>query len=646
MKHVSDEQCQSWYRWPSWCRWLSRHRTTTDVGLAVFFALLDTATTLLGISWWPAHPGTLAWVLLGIQAAACLSLVARRRAPLAVIAVLGGFTLAVTLLISPAGALTPANMGNVWAPFATSLAAYGPFYGRRDRRVAFVMVGLLTVIVCRPWQPSVEVITSGLLRILVGPLLALYFGERHALLQSLRDRADRAERERYLLAEQARTEERARLAGEMHDVVTHRVSLMVLQAGALRMTAPDEPTRRAAEDLRVTGCQALDELRDLVGILRAHPGGDETPSTDGLAALVAESVSVGTPAELTEDGDPALASPVVGRTVYRIVRESLTNVRKHAPGTRVTVQVSYGPSQLRLTIRNTPPGRAVDASGRAVDAFGRAGDASRLAGTGSGLGIAQLRQRVELVHGTLRAGPAPGRGVLRGSHAARLRADRGIGGVSVIRVVVVDDEPMVCAHLRTILTSGGTIEVVADAQDGAAGVEAVVRTRPDVVLMDLRMPGVDGLTAIERISKLADPPAVVVLTTFDADEYVLRALRAGAAGFLVKSTPPEDLIGLVQVAAEGHTVLAPAAARRLIAASTDCRLARDRARKLAATLTEREAEVLACLGEGLSNAQIAARLYLSEATIKGYVSRTLDKLGCANRTQAGLLAHDAGLVSP
>jgi DNA-binding NarL/FixJ family response regulator len=218
--------------------------------------------------------------------------------------------------------------------------------------------------------------------------------------------------------------------------------------------------------------------------------------------------------------------------------------------------------------------------------------------------------------------------------------------VSVIRVVVVDDEPMVCAHLRTILTSGGTIEVVADAQDGAAGVEAVVRTRPDVVLMDLRMPGVDGLTAIERISELADPPAVVVLTTFDADEYVLRALRAGATGFLVKSTPPEDLIGLVQVAAEGHTVLAPAAARRLIAASTDTQPARDRARQLAGSLTEREAEVLACLGEGLSNAQIAARLYLSEATIKGYVSRTLDKLGCANRTQAGLLAHDAGLVRP
>jgi DNA-binding NarL/FixJ family response regulator len=215
----------------------------------------------------------------------------------------------------------------------------------------------------------------------------------------------------------------------------------------------------------------------------------------------------------------------------------------------------------------------------------------------------------------------------------------------MVSVVVVDDEPMVCAHLRTILGSAPDIEVVDEAHDGAAGVAAVTRNRPDVVLMDLRMPVMDGIAAIERIVKLGDPPVVVVLTTFDADQYVLRALRAGAAGFLVKSTPPEDLIGLVRVAAEGHTVLSPAAARRLIASSADSQPARERARKLAGALTEREVEVLTCLGEGLSNAQIAGRLFLSEATVKGYVSRMLDKLGLENRTQAGLLAHDAGLTS-
>ncbi len=214
-----------------------------------------------------------------------------------------------------------------------------------------------------------------------------------------------------------------------------------------------------------------------------------------------------------------------------------------------------------------------------------------------------------------------------------------------ISVIVVDDEPMVCAHLRVILGSADDIQVVEVAHDGAAALDVVRRHRPDVVLMDLRMPGVDGLTAIARLAELPNPPVMVALTTFDADEYVLRALRAGAAGFLVKSTPPEDLIDLVRVAAAGHTVLSPAAARRLVAASADQRSARARAKQLVARLTAREAEVLAGLGEGRSNADIAAALYLSEGTVKGHVSQILVKLGCANRTQAGLLAHDAGLAS-
>ncbi len=375
--------------------WYCRHEVAVDVALAVFFVLLDTGATLAGSSWWPAHPGPLAWVLLALQAAACFSLVARRRAPYAVIGILAAFTLAVTLLISPAGLLTPAHAGNVWAPWATTLAAYGPIgpaQSRYSRRTPFLAIALLTIVVARPWQPSIAIIAIAVLRVALGPLLALYFDARRRLVQALTERAERAERERHLLAEQARAEERARLAGEMHDVVTHRVSLMVLQAGALRMTARDEPTRQAAEELRAAGCQALDELRDLVGILRAEPEGNEAPSTSDFAALVAESTAVGTPAELVEEGDPVLASPVVGRTAYRIVREALTNVRKHAPGARVIVRVSYDAAQVRLVIRNTRP------DGR---------PATALAGTGSGLGLAHLRQRIELVHGTLRAGPAP-----------------------------------------------------------------------------------------------------------------------------------------------------------------------------------------------------------------------------------------------
>ncbi|MBX6388998.1 MAG: two-component sensor histidine kinase [Frankia sp.] len=372
--------------------WYRRHRLAVDVLIALFFVLLDTGVTLAGASWWPAHPGPLAWAMLGVQALACLALVARRRAPLTVVAVLAAFTLAVTLLISPAGALTPAHTGNAWAPLATALAAYGPVFYRQDRRTAFVALAVLTVIVARPWEPSITIITIGLLRTAVGPLLALYFDARRRLVLALTERAERAERERHLLAEQARMEERARLAGEMHDVVTHRLSLMVLQAGALRVTAADEATRQAAEELRAAGCQALAELRDLVGILRATPDGDETPSTSGLAALVEESTAVGTPVELVEEGDRSLASPVVGRTAYRVVREALTNVRKHAPGARVTVRVAYAPELVRLTIRNTAPTAAPH---------------SALAATGSGLGLANLRQRIELVHGTLHGGRTP-----------------------------------------------------------------------------------------------------------------------------------------------------------------------------------------------------------------------------------------------
>jgi DNA-binding NarL/FixJ family response regulator len=209
------------------------------------------------------------------------------------------------------------------------------------------------------------------------------------------------------------------------------------------------------------------------------------------------------------------------------------------------------------------------------------------------------------------------------------------------RVLVVDDERMVCAHLRTVLEAAG-LEVVGEAYDGAEAVEAVVRLKPDVMLIDLRMPGVDGLAAIERIATLPTPPRMVALTTFDLDEYVLRALRAGAVGFLIKSTSPEDLVQLVRVAAAGHTVLSPAAALRMVSNTSD----RYRARGILDSLTEREHEVIEGLAAGHSNLQIARRLHLSEATVKGYVSRLMVKLDCDNRTAVALLAQEAGLRAP
>jgi len=384
--------------------WSRQHRLAVDVIIAVGFVLIDTGATLGGASWWPAHPGTLAWSMLGVQALVDLSLIARKRAPLLVIGIFTAFTLAISLLVSPADAIVPANTGNVWAPFGAVLAAYGPFYYQKNRRISIAAVLILTAVTARVWDPSTSLIAISILRTAVGPLLGLYLTARRCMIQALTERAERAERERDLLAEQARAEERARLAGEMHDVVTNRLTLMVLQAGALGITASDDATRRAAEELRAAGCQALDELRDLIGILRTSPDGDQPPSTESFSALIAESTAVGNPAELTEEGDPALASPVVGRTAYKIIREALTNVRKHAPGASVDVRVTYGDSRVQVSVRNTRPPSQAAHDGGADSLVANTLVANSLAATGSGLGIANLRQRVELVHGTLRAG--------------------------------------------------------------------------------------------------------------------------------------------------------------------------------------------------------------------------------------------------
>ncbi|MEU1178980.1 response regulator transcription factor [Streptomyces sp. NPDC005820] len=222
------------------------------------------------------------------------------------------------------------------------------------------------------------------------------------------------------------------------------------------------------------------------------------------------------------------------------------------------------------------------------------------------------------------------------------------------RVVVVDDQALVRTGFRLILGADG-IEVVAEAADGAEAVDAVRRTRPDVVLMDIRMPGTDGLEATRRILAAAPDapdasraalPRVVMLTTFDLDHYVYAALSAGASGFLLKDVTPEHLTAAVRTVRAGDALLAPAITRRLVE-----RFARTGAETAAlhrdlAALTPRELDVLRLLARGLSNAELAERLHLSEATVKTHVSRVLTKLGLRDRAQAVVVAYETGLVSP
>ncbi len=215
-----------------------------------------------------------------------------------------------------------------------------------------------------------------------------------------------------------------------------------------------------------------------------------------------------------------------------------------------------------------------------------------------------------------------------------------------IRVVLVDDDPLVRTGLRMILQAAPTVEVVGEVSDGAEAVSAVQQHRPDVVLMDIRMPRVDGLTATAAVRQLPDPPSVIVLTTFDLDDYVFRALQAGAAGFLLKDTPPRDLIGGIEVVARGDAMLSPAITRTLISRfAADPREERQRAaRRKLAGLTDRESEIFLEVGRGKSNAEIGRQLFLAEATVKTHVSRLLDKLGAGNRVQLAIVAHDAGLL--
>ncbi|SNS75568.1 two component transcriptional regulator, LuxR family [Geodermatophilus saharensis] len=215
-----------------------------------------------------------------------------------------------------------------------------------------------------------------------------------------------------------------------------------------------------------------------------------------------------------------------------------------------------------------------------------------------------------------------------------------------IRVLLVDDEELVRFGLRTVLEAAGDVEVVGEAGDGAAGVAAARELRPDVVLTDIRMPGMDGLAATRAILALPDPPQVAVLTTFHVDEYVYAALAAGAAGFLLKDTPPREIAAAVRAVADGTATLSPAVTATLIASYVDRRAAPRRAEALrrVAALSDREREVLTLLGSGESNADLARRLFVSEATVKTYVSRLLTKLDLANRTQAAILAHEAGLL--
>ncbi|MBB5874244.1 DNA-binding NarL/FixJ family response regulator [Allocatelliglobosispora scoriae] len=213
----------------------------------------------------------------------------------------------------------------------------------------------------------------------------------------------------------------------------------------------------------------------------------------------------------------------------------------------------------------------------------------------------------------------------------------------MIRVLIVDDEPLIRAGIRTVLESAEEIEVVAEAETGTAVVEQARSWRADVAVIDIKMPGLDGLGALESLRRSGAATKVLMLTSYGSEPHVMRALENGACGFLLKNCTPDELIRAVRAAHEGDAYLSPAVTRMLLGLVNPTNRRADAADRLAA-LSDRESDVLRLIAQGMSNADIGRSLFMSETTIKTYVSRILAKLGCSNRVQVALLARDAGLT--
>ncbi len=576
----------------------------------------------------PLGPAAVTLLVIGPVA-----LLWRRRFPIPVLAVAAAASLGFATFaeprwmyaVAPAIALFAAvRAGHARPALITAVAAYVAYV-----LITVVFAGVLAVPApARPDLPTLIVLAVAvtLTAVLAGASKAR--GEYMAEMAKVRAERVRAREE---LQKRQTSEERLRIARELHDVLGHHLSLINVQAGVglHLMDSRPEQAREALTAIKTASSEALREVRAVLGVLRPEDEAAPRQPALGLDRLDDLTADAGPPGE--DDGDrrpPAAAAR--GRPGRVPDRAGGPDQRPPARARRVgrgRRHVRAGPADL---VGPQHPGRC---------GHDRGGRERYRRDAGAGRGA-----RRHLLRRPARRRRIPGVGGAAGG---------GRGGAGMIRVLLADDQALVRAGFRALLDAEPDIEVVAEAADGLDAVRLARETRPDVVLMDIRMPGVDGLEATRRI--VADPALagtrVVILTTFELDEYVFEALRDGASGFLVKDTEPVELLRGVRAVAAGDALLSPSVTRRVIgqfaaAAPTGAGAAPKAPPRELSQLTDREREVMVLVAEGLSNDEIAARLVISPATAKTHVSRTMVKLGARDRAQLVVYAYEAGLIRP
>ena len=465
--------------------------------------------------------------------------------------------------------------------------------------------------------------------------------------------AEQAERERAAEAERARQEvreERVRIARELHDVVAHTLAVITVQAGVGRrlMAKRPEEAGTALESIEMIGRTAQDELRVVLGLLRDEDAGAAAlapaPRLVDLKELADTVRASGTPVELRTSGTDRQLSPALELTLYRVVQEALTNVVRHAPQARATVDLTVSAAQVRLEVADDGGSAGRRRAIRNGPAFRARATGSSGCGSGSALSAAGWWPN-----------RSPAASACAPRSRSRARCERRTrngrrsepGGTVTTGVLVVDDQALLRTAFSSLIDAEDDLEVVGEAADGRQAVERAASLAPDVVVMDVRMPVMDGIEATRQITSGQGPGGarVLILTTFDLDEYVFEALRAGASGFALKSRPLDELLNAIRTVAAGEALLAPSVTRRLIAHFAGQARTPARTPPGLAELTEREREVLSLVAEGLSNAELAQTLHVSLPTAKTHVSRILTKLGARDRTQLVILAYQSGLAT-